>query len=139
MSPKLGRRLFSDPAAPPALLGPEDVAASTAWLMGVSAAIYAACLGAAREAGFFESTLMDHQKVQQGLADLLADLEAARLQAYRALRLIDRGEKERGQAELGRASRLAEHASENAIILAVTLLGQGWLAARLPASERSRE
>ena len=138
-SPRLGRELVpvlggEAHGAP----GTDSEAAEIAWTIGVAAAVLEACLKAAREQGFFASTLMDHQKVQMALGDLLSGLESARLQSYRALRLIDGGDAARGGEELRRAAGLARRARDIAMGAALALLGPRWLSEKIPGNERSR-
>jgi hypothetical protein len=137
-SPQLGQAFLAGwtPSRPAS--GPELSAAATAWDLGTASAAYGACLKAARERGYFGSTLMDHQRVQMDLAGLLAGLETARLQAYRALRLIDRGRGDRGEGELERARQLAARTREAAEALARTLIGEDWVKVTFPERERSR-
>jgi alkylation response protein AidB-like acyl-CoA dehydrogenase len=138
-SPRLGQALLAfwnnKSQDPP---GTGGSAALTAWSTGAATAIYEACLKAAREKGFFESALMDHQQVQMDLADLLSGLEAARIQTYRALHLIDQGKRERGEDELRRASSLAGRTHERAKTLAAALLGETWIKGKIANNERSR-
>jgi hypothetical protein len=136
-SPRLGQALLAGWARPLPAAGPELSAAATAWDLGAVSAAYEACLKAARGRGYFGSTLMGHQRVQMDLAGLLAGLETARLQAYRALRLIDRGRGARGEGELERARQLAARTREAAEVLARTLLGEGWVKETFPERERS--
>ncbi|HYA48954.1 MAG TPA: acyl-CoA dehydrogenase family protein [Burkholderiales bacterium] len=138
VSPRLGLALLAGWGPPGPASGPEHAAATTAWDLGTTSAAYDACLEAARGRGFFGSTLMGHQRVQMDLAGILAGLEAARLQAYRAMRLIDRGRRDRGGEELERARQLAGRTCEAAKALAATLLGQDRVQEIFPERERSR-
>jgi alkylation response protein AidB-like acyl-CoA dehydrogenase len=137
-SPRLGRALIVAWDTPRRRTGPERAAADMAWSLGTAFAMYEACLTSARKRGFFDSTLMDHQKVQVGLAELLSILEAARLQSYRALHLIDRGKRDRGEGELKHAEQLAGQARQTAEALAAALLAEAWAKEGLPEGERSR-
>lgn len=123
LSPGLGRALVAAAAGPGSPPGADLAAAETAWSLGAAAAACEACLEGVRKAGLFESTLMGHQRVQVALAELVADLESARLRAFRAFRLIGRGETGRGEGELGRASALAARTREAAEALAAALPG----------------
>lgn len=138
-SPRLGRELVpvlgGEARDAP---GTDGVAAEIAWTIGAAAAVLVACLKAAREQGFFASTLMDHQKIQMALGDLLSGLESARLQSYRALRLIDGGDASRGGEELRRAAGLARRARDSAMGAASALLDHRWLSDNIPDNERSR-
>jgi alkylation response protein AidB-like acyl-CoA dehydrogenase len=122
-SPELGQTLLPVAGGQDALpgTGTGEAAGEAAWTIGAASAVLASCLRAAREKGLFESTLMDYQKAQSDLAGALAGLEAARLQAYRALILLDRGDIDRGRDELGRASDCARTILGEALTLAAAL------------------
>ena len=138
-SPRLGRELVpSLGGAIQSVSHAEEKAAEIAWRIGAAAAVLRACLKAAGEQGFFASTLMDHQKVQMTLGDILSGLEAARLQSYRAFRLIDGGNTARGAEELRRAAGLAARAHGEVMGMASALLGPRWLSENMPENERSR-
>lgn len=137
VSPSLGGSLF--PAGGTSGRSPaEDAAAEIAVSLGTSAALLDACQRGAREKGLFESTLMDHQRTQARLADVLSGLEAARLRAYRAFLLLDRGDVARGEKELARAAERASQVHAAARDLATALLGAGGLELRTEKKERSR-
>jgi alkylation response protein AidB-like acyl-CoA dehydrogenase len=138
-SPELGQSLLSAGGGPDARpgTGMPDPVAEAAWTIGTTAAVLESCLGAARERGLFESTLMDYQRAQGDLAGALSGLEAARLQAYRALLLLDRGDVERGREELGRASACARRILGETRSLAA-LLGARRLPEITPEQERNR-
>ncbi|MEN6309949.1 MAG: acyl-CoA dehydrogenase family protein [Acidobacteriota bacterium] len=122
-SPGLGLALIEAEAGPDGQARGADAAAVVARDIGTAAAVIESCLAVAREKGLFESALMGYQKAQTGLADALSGLEAARLLTYRALRLIDRGDGEKGRAELRRASSSVSEALAAARSLASTLAG----------------
>jgi len=108
-APGLGRALSEAAFGPDGQPGAGDAAAGVANDIGTAAAVLESCLAVAREKGLFESALMDYQKAQTALADALSGLAAARMLTYRALRLIDRGDEEKGREELRRAaSRVSE-------------------------------
>lgn len=133
-SPKLGRAVL---AAAPAPAGTGAAAGELAWAIGSASAALEAGLDAAREKGFFQSTLMGHQKVQGDLAEAFSAVQALRLKSYRALRLVDRGETARGEDELGRAAGEARAVRDRALALAGALLEGGRLAELMPDKERS--
>jgi hypothetical protein len=138
-SPASGRALVATWDESSHRPGPERPSlAAAAWSLGTTAALYEACLKAARESGFFGSPLMDHQKTQVALADLLSRLESARLRLYRALDLLGRGREDRGLTELGRALEFAARTREAAEDLAGALLGAERFAQEFVAGERSR-
>jgi len=122
-SPETARALFGAPEGQAGGPGGADPAAEVARAIGTAAAILETCLRAAREKGFFDSTLMDYQKAQADLANALSGLEAERLQAYRALRLLERGDKDRGDKELGHASARVQEILDEARSLLSGLLG----------------
>jgi alkylation response protein AidB-like acyl-CoA dehydrogenase len=108
-APGLGRALSEAVLGPDGQPGVGDAAAGVARDIGTAAAVLESCFAAARGKGLFESALMDYRKAQMGLADALSGLAAARLLTYRALRLIDRGDEEKGRDELRlAASRVSE-------------------------------
>jgi len=133
-SPKLGRALLDGAVAPS---GTEAAAGELAWALGSAAAALEAGLVAARDKGLFQSTLMGHQKVQGDLAEAFSAVQALRLKAYRALRLLDRGERVRGEEELGRAAGEARAVRDRTLALAVALLDGGRLTELMPEKERS--
>lgn len=137
-SPELGRVLATARSGPDGRPATEGAAAEVAWFIGAGAALLDGCLRLARAKGLFESTLMGYQQVQVGLSEVLSGLEAARLQAYRAFRLIERGEQERGKEELGRASRLAAEIYREARALAAALAGEAQVAGESLDHERNR-
>ncbi len=137
VSPPLGRALV--PSGDQTGLSPAEMTASEiAVSLGRAAGVLEACQRAAREKGFFESTLMDHQRAQMRLADVLSGLEAARLQAYRAFSLLDRGDSGRGERELARAAERASRVGAAARDLAAALLASDWLERGPEMHERSR-
>jgi alkylation response protein AidB-like acyl-CoA dehydrogenase len=137
-SPELGRAIFAAGGGPAGRSGPEDPVAEVARDIGTAAAVLSSCLGAARDKGLFESTLMDHQKAQTDLADALSGLEAARLKAYRALRLLDRGDGERGDEELRRVAGRVREILGEARALASALAGGRGPTDKIAGQERSR-
>jgi len=133
-SPKLGRALL---AAWPDRSRTGEAAGELAWAIGSTAAALGAGLDAARKKGLFQSTLMGHQRAQGDLADTLAAVQALRLRAYRALRLIEKGENVRGEDELGRAAGEAAAVRDRARATLGALLGEAGLAELMPEDERS--
>ena len=136
-APELGRAIFAAGGGPAGRIGPEDSVAEVARDIGTAAAVLRSCLEAARDKGLFESTLMNHQKAQMDLADVLSGLEAVRLQAYRALRLLDRGDRERGDEELRRVAGRVRETLGEARALASALAGGRGLTDRIPGQERN--
>jgi alkylation response protein AidB-like acyl-CoA dehydrogenase len=140
-SPELGQTLLPGAGGPDALPGSAagEAAGEAAWTIGAAAAVLVSCLRAAREKGLFESTLMDYQKVQSELAGALSGLEAARLQTYRALLLLDRGDVDRGREELGRATACARTILGGALTLAASLGVGIRLPGTIPGQERNQK
>jgi alkylation response protein AidB-like acyl-CoA dehydrogenase len=136
-APELGRAIFAAGGGPAGRIGPEDSVAEMARDIGTAAAVLRSCLEAARDKGLFESTLMDHQKAQMDLADVLSGLEAVRLQAYRALGLLDRGDGERGDEELRRVAGRVRETLGEARALASALAGGRGLTDKIPGQERN--
>jgi hypothetical protein len=138
VSPSLGRSFAEGDGGWDAGSGVGKTITTIARSLGTAAATLEACLRAAREKGLFESVLMDHQKVQSELAEIHSELEAARLLAYRAFLLLDRGDTARGERELEPASARAFRVSSAARSLASALLGPEWLERNPDETERSR-
>ena len=124
-SPEMGRGLLR---AAPFLRGVEAAAGELAWVLGSAAAAVEAGLAAARDKGLFQSALMGHQKVQGELAEAFSAVQCLRLRAYRALRLVERGEGDRGGEELARTAADSAPVRERALALARSLIGDEWTA-----------
>jgi alkylation response protein AidB-like acyl-CoA dehydrogenase len=135
-SPETARALFGAAEGQHGGPGGADPAVEVARAIGTAAAILETCLRAAREKGLFDSTLMNCQKAQAELANALSGLEAERLQAYRALRLLDRGDKDRGGKELGQASARVREILDEARSLLSGLLGGDGRPQKAPEQER---
>lgn len=133
-SPRAGRALLD---SSPAAAGAETTAGELAWLLGSASAAVEAGLAAARDKGLFQSTLMGHQKVQGDLAEAFSAIQALRLRAYRAMRLVDAGRSGRGGEELARVAAEAAAARGRALALAGALLDGSGLAVLMPEKERS--
>jgi hypothetical protein len=138
VSPSLGRSLAEGGAQSGRPSGVEEAVAEIARSLGTAAATLETCMRVARDRGLFESVLLDHQKAQSGLAETYSGLEAARLLAYRAFILLDRGEEAKAERELGPAAARAARISETARDLASVLLGRGGRAGDGNHSERRR-
>jgi alkylation response protein AidB-like acyl-CoA dehydrogenase len=113
-----------------ALLGPEGkgfaVAMSAlakgrmsvaAGCVGIAQAALDAALGYAREREQFGKPIAGHQLVQELLADIALDIDAARLLTWRVADLVDRGEPFAGAASRAKlfASEAAVRAANNAL------------------------
>jgi hypothetical protein len=138
VSPSLGRSFVEGDGGWDSGSGVGKTIAEIARSLGTASATLEACLRAAREKGLFESVLMDHQKAQSELAEIHSGLEAARLLAYRAFLLLDRGNRARGERELEPAAARAFRVSAAARNLASALLGPEWLERHPNETERRR-
>ncbi len=88
--------------------------AEVASTLGSASATLDRGYASARAQGFFESTLMGFRDVHMELSELHSGLEAVRLATYRACRLLDRGDRQRGGGELARARTRAGDVAEKA-------------------------
>ena len=132
--PRLGRDLFDRRAG--ASLDPvEETACRLGRAAGAAAHILAAGALAARERGFYSSSLMAFREVQERLAGLLSGAALARLGACRLCRLLERGETERAALESGALGARAAALEAEARSVAGSLLGSSWVDARLPSDE----
>jgi len=98
----------------------------------------------ARERGAFASNLMGCREVQESLAGIAWDAEVLRLGTCRVLRLLDRNEPDRAEAESARLLDRAAALARDTRSVALALLGDDWAGARLagedpsPTEERKR-
>ncbi|HMA53766.1 MAG TPA: hypothetical protein VKT17_04865, partial [Acidobacteriota bacterium] len=132
---RLGRDLLAGPAA---VAAPDPVAKTACRLgraAGAAAHVLEAGALAARERGYYSSSLMDFREVQERLAGLIAGAGLARLGACRLCRLLERGEADRAALESGALGARAAALEAEVRSVAGTLLGQSWVDARLPADE----
>jgi len=70
---------------------------------GICQAAIDAAINYARERKQFGRPIGSFQMIQEMIADMIAETEASRLLGYRALQLIDRGERARWQSSLAKA------------------------------------
>ena len=132
--PRLGRDLFARRAA--ARLGPvEEIACRLGRAAGAAAHVLEAGTLAARERGYYSSSLMDFREVQERLAGLVSGAELARLGACRLCRLLERGESDRAVLESEALDARAAALEAEVRSVAGALLGPSWVDARLPADE----
>jgi len=113
-------------------------------LAGAAEYVLEAGARSARERGAFASSLMGCREVQESLAAIAWSAELLRLGTCRVLRLLDRGEPDRAEAESGRLLDRAAALSRDTRSVALALLGDDWAGARLagedpsPTEERKR-
>jgi hypothetical protein len=131
--PRLGREMFQRMSPTTGgMVAFAGSALSAAECIGAAAFVLEACYRAALDKNLFQSVLMEAGKIQQDMADLAAGLESVRFEAYRSLRLLDRGETDQGGSELERTSGRAAALKAGILRLASDLLGKTWLRENLP-------
>ena len=106
-------------------------------LAGAAEYVLEAGARSARERGAFASSLMGCREVQESLAAIAWSAELLRLGTCRVLRLLDRGEPDRAEAESGRLLDRAAALSRDTRSVALALLGDDWAGARLAGEEPS--
>lgn len=111
---------------------PETRLLRSAGLAGTAACVFEAASAAARERGFFASSLMGFREVQESLAGLYTEAEALRLGACRVCSLLERGERDRGEAESLQLQEKARALARYARAVALKLLGEAWVSENLP-------
>lgn len=111
---------------------PEARLLRSAGLAGTAACVFEAASAAARESGFFASSLMGFREVQESLACLYTGAEALRLGACRVCSLLERGERGGGEAESLRLHAKARALARDARAVALKLLGEAWVRENLP-------
>jgi hypothetical protein len=113
----------------------EEMACRLGWLAGTAAYVLEAGVRAARERGYYSSSLMDFREAQERLAVLVSGAELARLGACRLCRLLERGEKDQAVRETAGLDARAGTLAADVRSVALSLLGSSWVAACLPADE----
>jgi len=113
----------------------EEIACRLAEAAGAADHVLEAGARAARERGFYSSSLMGFREVQERLAGLASGAELARLGACRLCRLLARGEASRAGLEASGLEARASALAAEVRSVAGSLLGPSWAAARLPAAE----
>jgi hypothetical protein len=131
--PRLGHDLLAWRAAAAPLDPAEGAACRLGRLAGTAAFVFEAGARAAREQGYYASSLMDFRQVQERLAGLVLGAELVRLGACRLCRLIERGETERAVFESKALQARAGSLEAEVRSVAGSVLGPSWVAARLPA------
>jgi hypothetical protein len=106
-------------------------------LAGAAEYVLEAGARSARERGAFASSLMGCREVQESLAGIAWGAELLRLGTCRVLRLLDRGEPDRAEAESARLLDRAAALARDARSVALALLGEAWAGARLAGEEPS--
>lgn len=118
----LRRRAFRGPEGPT-----EDRLCHLASMAGTAAHVFEAGARAARARGLFASSLMGCREVQESLAGLASGVEILRLGICRVCHLLDRGERERGEAESTVLYEKARVLLHDARSVAAGLLGEAWI------------
>ena len=87
--------------------------------VGVHQACLDACVAFARERRQFDQRIGDFQMIQQTIADMTADLDAARLLVYRAAWLKDQGQRTTRETSIAKlfATEAAVKAASEAVLL----------------------
>lgn len=113
-------------------------------LAGAADHVLEAGARSARERGAFASSLMGCREVQENLAGIAWGAELLRLGTCRVLRLLDRDEPDRAEAESARLLDRAAALARDTRSVALALLGEAWVGSRLageeplPTEERKR-
>ena len=132
--PRLGHDLHARRDAAP--LDPVgEIACRLGRAAGAAAHILEAGAMAARERGYYSSSLMDFREVQERLAGLVSGAGLARLGVCRLCRLLERGETDKAALESRALDARAAALEADLRSVARALLGPSWVAARLPADE----
>ena len=108
-------------------------------IIGTAAHVFEAGAREARDRGYFESSLMGCRELQESLAGLASGVEILRLGACRICHLLDRGERDRAEAELALLCEKALALDREARSVAVGLLGEVWTKDSLPGDGFSSE
>ncbi len=132
--PRLGQDLlvWCD-AAPLDPVG--EIACRLGRAAGAAAHVLEAGAMAARERGYYSSSLMDFREVQERLAGLVSGAGLARLGVCRLCRLLERGETDKAALESRALGARAAALETDLRSVAGFLLGPSWVAARLPADD----
>ena len=114
---------------------PEEKLFRLARIAGTAARVFEAGVREARNRGVFESSLMGCRELQETLAGLASGVELLRLGACRICHLLDRGERDRGEAELAPLYEKALALGREAGSAALGLLGEVWTRDNFPGDE----
>ncbi len=104
-------------------------------LAGAADHVLEAGTRSARERGAFASSLMGCREVQESLAGIAWGAELLRLGTCRVLRLLDKGETDRAEAESVRLLDRAAALARDTRSVAQALLGEAWAGSRLAGEE----
>jgi hypothetical protein len=137
--PRLGLDLMKRWLSGEAESSPEERLFRLARIVGTAAHVFEAGAREARDRGFFESSLMGCREIQEGLAGLASGVEILRLGACRLCHLLERGERDRGEAESVPLYEKALALGREARSVALGLLGEAWTRDKLPRDEFSSE
>ena len=137
--PRLGLDLMKRRLSGEAGSSPEERLFRLARIVGTAAYVFEAGAREARDRGFFESSLMGCRELQEGLAGLACRVEILRLGACRICHLLERGERDRGEAESVPLYKKALALVCEARSVALGLLGEVWTRDNLPGDEFSSE
>ena len=137
--PQLGLDLMKRRLSGEAGSSPEERLFRLARIVGTAAYVFEAGAREARDRGFFESSLMGCRELQEGLAGLACRVEILRLGACRICHLLERGERDRGEAESVPLYKKALALVCEARSVALGLLGEVWTRDNLPGDEFSSE
>jgi hypothetical protein len=130
--PQRGRAMAPPPGGTTPL-GPAAAAVlDCSRLAGTAAYVLTAGIRAAREQGAFSSCLMGCREIQESLAGLVSGAELMRVGACRLCRLLDRREAERAEREAVRLLAGAQALAGEVRTVALSLLGEAWVAENLP-------
>lgn len=137
--PRLGLDLMERWISLKAGSSPEGKLYRLARTVGTAAHVFEAAARAARDEGYFASSLMGCRELQEGLAGLASGIEILRLGACRICHLLARGERDRGEEELGLLYEKAIALDREVRSMALGLLGEVWTRDSLPGDESSSE
>ena len=137
--PRLGLDLMKRWLSGEAGRSPEERLFRLARIVGTAAHVFEAGAQEARDRGFFETSLMGCREIQEGLAGLASGVEILRLGACRLCHLLERGERDRGEAESVHLYEKALALGREARSVALGLLGEAWTRDNLPGDEFSSE
>ena len=137
--PRLGLDLLNRWLSGEAGRSPEERLFRLALIVGTAAHVFEAGAQEARDRGFFESSLMGCRELQEGLAGLACRVEILRLGACRICHLLERGERDRGEAESVSLYEKGLALVREARSVALGLLGEVWTRDNLQGDEFSSE
>jgi hypothetical protein len=131
-NPRLGLELLRRETADERHGPQEEKLLRLAGMAGAAAHVYDAGSRAARDRGFFSSSLMGFREVQERLASLVAGAELLRLGTIRACHIAGRADLERFEAEIEALLERGRSLTREARSLALDLLGEDWTREHLP-------